>query len=376
MGLSRRWGWTMAALPLAAVVALAAWGAGWAGLPRETGYLSPLFAPDGQSVLVVRRDVAALVTGFGREFFTLPATVRIRRDRLTILGIRLADGRLTELETLPPSPLEGMTIEAYHHAIFGEAHAHLRWADAAHLDYEIAVTHSRTPSARTFVTRKIWNPQTKTTAFTGPWAEGSTGMGGDEPQQLAGDLEVIAVPGDEGMACAIVVMGRHDHAGRAIVETRTCRGKYPSGYTATVLAPFSRRADIERSELIRRTYADLVERGRRAGLPEGRAMLDADDEMSRRGLYPKPTTITAQPADCAASSPLFDIADEQFAVGLFPDIDRAIASPGQPANKSMGAYITHRDYTTSQRINDYLTAGHTSFFVRAHGACWRLAIDR
>ena len=52
---------------------------------------------------------------------------------------------LPEVETvrrgLQPM-LEGATIEAYHGAIFGVPHAHLRWADPAHLEYEIAVTRS------------------------------------------------------------------------------------------------------------------------------------------------------------------------------------------------------------------------------------------
>jgi len=62
--------------------------------------------------------------------------------------------------------------------------------------------------------------------------------------------------------------------------------------------------------------------------------------------------------------------------GLFPDIERAVARPGQPVKKSMGAYVTHRDYSTSRQINEYLDARHPSFTVRAQGTCWLLAIDR
>jgi len=367
---------TAAIAALAFVALLAVVALGLADAPRETGYLGPVFAADGQSIFVIRRNVSGVVLGFGREFFTPPASVRIRSDRFALVNVRLADGRLTVDETFPASPLEGARFGAYHGAILGEAHGHLRWADSSHLDYELAVTRPDSPSAHTFVSRRVWDAQKQSATTVGPWLAGSTGMAGDEPQQLAGDLEVIAPPGGEGMGCAIVVYRKGDAAGRALVETRGCRQKYPSGYTAEILKPMIRREAIERGELIRRTYANLVDRNRTAGKPEGQAMLDANDEMSRLGLYPKPTTIVASREECPPGAPFFDIVDDQFKVGLFPDIEAAVASPGRPVHKSIGAYITHRDYTTSQRINDYLSAGHDTFYVRAHGACWRLTIDR
>ena len=178
----RRWKRVVIALGAAVVVlaAAAVWLIGLVSAPHGTGYLSPVFAPDGVSILAIRRDVSALVTGFGWEFFTPPATVRVRRDRFELLSVRVADGQITVLETFPPSPLEGNQIRAYHGGIFGVAHAELRWADATHLDYEIAVTRHDSPLARTFVVRRAWNPTTGTYLHTTPWQETSSGMGGDE----------------------------------------------------------------------------------------------------------------------------------------------------------------------------------------------------
>ena len=143
-----------------------------------------------------------------------------------------------------------------------------------------------------------------------------------------------------------------------------------------VLQPISRRAEIERIETIKSTYADLVARGRAAGRNEGQAMLDAGKEMQRLGLYPKTPTLAATRAGCADLSPVFTISDMEFKVGLFQDIEQAIASPGTDVDKSMGDYITHRDYTTSREINEYLKRGRTTFGVRARGECWRLTIQR
>ena len=40
------------------------------------------------------------------------------------------------------------------------------------------------------------------------------------------------------------------------------------------------------------------------------------------------------------------------------DIAEAIAKPGEEVDKSMGDYVTHRDYTTSKEINDFFHAGN------------------
>ena len=372
----RRLRWMLAVLALLVLAAAGVWRIGLVTVPHDIGYFAPVFAPDGQSVLTITRDVRALVTGLGWEFFSPPARVRLLRDRFELVSMRVADGRSTVMETFPASPLEGSRIQAYHGAIFGVAHAHLRWADATHLNYEIAVTRHDTPLARTFVTRRVWNPTSGSYVTTGPWQETSTSMSGDEPQQLHGDLETIAVPGDELMPCAIALLRRDGSAATPLVETQACRRKYPSGITPAILGPISRRADIERLETIRTTYATLVAQGRASGRNEGQAMLDANKEMQRLGVYPKTPTLVATPARCDTASPVFTISDAEFTYGLFQDIEAAIQRPGTEVDKEMGAYITHRDYTTSRQINEHLNAGHSRFFVRAHGACWRMTVQR
>lgn len=363
-------------LGLAALIALAAWGIGWISTPHGAGYFSPIFARDGQSVFAITRDARALVTGFGQEFFTAPASVRLLRDRFKLISVRLSDGRVTVVEAFPPSPLEGQRIRAYRPSIFGSPHAHLRWGDADHLDYEIAVTRHDMPGSRTFVIRRQWNAATRTYDRTPPWQEAHTGMGGDEPDQLHGDLEAIAVPGENSLPCAIAILRRGEPQGRALVETGGCRAKYPAGFSTEVLTPLSRRTDIERAEKIRTTYADLVARGRASGRSEGQAMLDAGEEMSRLGLFPKTTRLVARETACDGASPRFHISSEEFTVGLFRDIEKAIAAPGTEVNKDMGSYITHRDYTTSREINKFIDAGNSSFVVETSGKCWRLTIDR
>jgi hypothetical protein len=373
----RRW-IVAVALGLALLLVLAAWGVGGVGVPHAAGYFSPLFAADGQSVFAITRDVRATVVGFGREFFSGPATVRLLRDRFRLVNLQVSDGRVTVVEDFPPSPFEGTRIQAYHNAIFGEVVARLRWADADHLDYDIAVTRHEVPVSRTYAIRKRWDVKTRAFFDTiAQWKETPALIGGGaEPQQLHGDLEVVAVPGTEMMPCAIAVLGPGEAPPRILIETIVCERKYESGLSAAVLAPFSQRADIERAEKIKTTYAELVRQGRAAGRTEVEAMLLANQEMSRLGYYPKTTKLVANVVACTAAEPLFHISAEELKSGLFPDIEKAIATPLTEVDKSMGSYVTHRDYSTSRQLNAYLDAGHSAFFVETGGVCWHLKIVR
>jgi hypothetical protein len=370
----RRWLIAVVAAVLA-IAALLVWGLGLVRVSRATGYFSPIFAADGESLYVIRRTATATVLGPGIEFFTPPARVRLHTDRFSLLRVRLRDGQVSVLDDLPPSPLEGASLRAYHGAIFGTPHAHLR-RTGARIEYEVGVTRHDSPLSRTFVVRRAYDATAGAPAGSPAWSESHPAMIGDEPAQLHGELEAIAVPGEEMMPCSVVLARNGESRARPLLETGVCRRKFPAGVGADAIASASRRAGIERAETLRTTYAELVERGKRAGLGEGPAMLEANKEMSRLGLYPKTTTLVAVRAECGSVSPLVRIAPEQFEVGLFPDIAEAIASPGKEVDKSMGGYIVHRDYTTSQELNRILEAGETTFHVQTRGACWKLTIDR
>jgi len=121
-----------------------------------------------------------------------------------------------------------------------------------------------------------------------------------------------------------------------------------------------------------RTYADQVARGRAEGLNEGAAMLKAGKEMERLGYYPKSPTIVAHREACG--TPVFRISDEEFRVGLFQDIERAIQHPDEEVDKG-GEYVLHQQYDTSRQVNAFLSEHRNAvFFVEGHGGCWRLTV--
>ena len=345
----------------------------WSLTTEQRGYLAPVFARDGQSIYAIEREVRATVLGLGYEFWTPPAKVRIHRDRFRLINLRIADGHLSAVQEFPQSPLEGTSISAYHGAIFGVARGFLRWTDDSHLEYTMSVERSDTPSSRTFVVERRWDKDANRFVEKPPWREGYNSTGGSVPEQLLGDLEVIAPAGDELLPCAIVMLRRDAPAARVLIETPVCRKKY-GDYSAARMAAFSRRADIERTQTIARTYADLVTAGKARGLDEGTAMLEANKRMEDLGYYPRSPTITAHPAACEGMSPVFRISDEEFRVGLFQDIELAIQHPGTAGEKG-GDYVLHQSYDTSEKINEFLKLRQdATFYVDGHGGCWQLVV--
>ena len=367
--------WRWVAVAVFVLVLAGVWLLGLAGAPRGTGYFSPVFSPDGGSILAIRRDTAAFTAGFGYEFFTPPATVFVRSDHYALVRIALADQRETRIGELPSSPLVGTRLQAYHGAIFGSSSAHLRW-EAGRLSYAVAVTRYDVPQSRTFAVRGHWNEQTHRFVETPTWRQGLDVSGGDEPEQLFRNLEVLALPGSEGLPCGIVTIDRDSGLVTPLVMTTVCRVKYPSGPTMTDVKDLSRRHDIEHSLEITQTYAALVAKGVAAGASESNAMLQANKEMERLGHFPRSPTLTATRVNCPGGDPVFTISDEEFKVGLFQDIEQAIAHPGDEIDKG-GDYVLHQQFDTSRQINEYLAdRSHTTFHVATRGACWRMAIDR
>ena len=372
-------------LVLLALTAVAVWAIGLAGYRSNTGYFSPLFSADGRTIYALRRTASAAVLGFGYEFFSPPAHVFVRQDRHALIAIDVDTGAVTELARFPASPLSGGHLRAYRNALMGSPSAHLRWADAR-LEIEVAVTDHDQPLSRTFTLRNAWDPSAQRLTAEPEWREAYAAAGGTEPHQLAGPLEVLAIPGDEGFPCAIATVHRDTGAVRTLLSTSTCRSKYRDGITRADVESLERRPDIERAATITRTYRELVARGVAAGDNEGTAMLKAGKEMERLGYYPRSPTLSAASMPCESNNgrsdagttadAMFTISEEEFKVGLFQDIDAAITSPGEEVDKG-GDYVLHSSFDTSRRLNEYLASrDRTTFIVQRGNRCWRMEIKR
>jgi hypothetical protein len=119
------------------------------------------------------------------------------------------------------------------------------------------------------------------------------------------------------------------------------------------------------------------------GMGEVQALLWTGKDMQRLGYYPKTPTIVARRLGREEATgtdldkdALFSIAKAEMESGIFQDIERAIASPGEEIDKSSADYVTHRDYSTSARLNAFLQTGKTRFYVRYLGDTYELTIRK
>ena len=138
---------------------------------------------------------------------------------------------------------------------------------------------------------------------------------------------------------------------------------------------------MERIQGITRTREELLQKYKALGMGENQAELRIIKDLQRLGYYPKPTTIVARrlSRDEAAKidkSALFSIAKEEMASGIFQDIEKAVVSPGEEIEHDISGYLTHRDYTTSARLNAYLETGKTQFYVRYLGETYEMTIKK
>ena len=96
----------------------------------------------------------------------------------------------------------------------------------------------------------------------------------------------------------------------------------------------------------------------------------------RLGHYSKSPPLTARRVSAsAADTPLIEIPEGEIASGVFPDIERALATPGTAVDKS-GRYTIHRDYENSAKLNALIQTDMRRFWVRYRGEVYEMVIER
>ncbi len=348
------------------------------GSESYKGYFAPVFSPDGQFVYYVARDTRGRINGPGMEFFTPPAEVRVDADLFTIHRIHLETGRDQTVASLSDSPLVRREIETYRSRIFTCPTVHLRFSADGHLEYDIGISVPTRPTSTVWRVWRRWNTEAGEFEGSDVWVPAQAQMSGRLEHKLLGDREVVTVAGPECYSAAIVMIDHSTKDYEVVLGSADLEEEYPDGLTTEIVFAASEREQIERLRAMRKAYAEAIERFREQGLSEGEALLAANKEMQQLGYYPATPTMMARPvAEISRTDvPLFEITDAEFAAGIFPDIDAAIQTPGIKVDKSMGDYVRHRAFATSEKLNEYLDTGATVFLVRARGRVWEISIDR
>lgn len=347
------------------------------GSESYTGYFAPVYSPDGLYVYYVVRDTRGRINGPGMEFFTPPAEVRVDADLFTIHRMNLSTGQDQTIASLPDSPLVRREIETYRSRIFTCPSVHLRFVDEAHLEYEIAISVPTRPTSTIWRVWRTWNPEQGEFVGSDVWVPAQSQISGHLEDKLRDERELVTVPGPECYPTAIITL---DHAAKkyeTLLASADFEEEYPDGLTPEIVFAESEREEIMRLRRMKKAHTEAIERYRAEGLPEGEAILRANKDMQALGYYPATPVMMAKPVEAARTDlPIFEITDSELEMGIFPDIEAAISSPGLKVDKDMGRYVTHESFETSTKLNDYLDTGATQFLVRARGRAWEISIDR
>jgi hypothetical protein len=371
----------LAAAGIAATLALAfAWAVG--GIPdlaqrhNLQGVFAPAYNESATHLYFIHRSTRGWSFGPGWEHFTPPARVRASRDGFSLRRLDLESGRVEVLASWDRSPLVARPISTYRNRIFTPIAARIRVLGDS-VEFSVRMSIPTRPRSEQYRLSGTWRPGPGSSA---EWEEGFAEVSGYGETPLNGRWEAMTVSGPESYPSAIVAFDGGTEDVRVLVETDAFNSTYPDGLPVDVLHQQARREQIERSEHLRRTHAELLERFRGEGLSEMEAALATTREMQRLGLYPKPTMLVAQslgPDESRTDEwPHYVIEEGEMASGVFHDIEAALADPGVEVEKSMGSYIIHRDYENSAKLNAYLGDGGLRYYVTAGGATYLMTIVR
>ena len=204
-----------------------------------------------------------------------------------------------------------------------------------------------------------------------PWQEGYSGMmRATSRTSCRRSRSGIAVPGGHSMPCAFAILRRGEPQGRrssrpGVRQEVSVRAVYRG------TGALSRRADIERAEKIRTTYADLVAQGRASGKPKDRDARRRRRNEPSRVVSPSRRNSWRRKRPETARRRGFTSPPRSSRSGSFRISSRSIAAPpAHEVNKPWGP--THPSRLHDQpRVNAYIDSGNPSFAVETSGKCWR-----
>ncbi len=343
------------------------------------GYYAPTFSPDGGSVVLLEREVRGISWGLGYEHFTVPAHTFVLSDEVGLRRIDLESGAAEDLETLLELPTVGRHLRAYRGRLYHYLSADLRFTQAETPDIRLSISIPRVPRSEQHHFTRFSDAANGESS--GGWQTGGRQVSPTNSQRVHDTLELLTVPGEEALPCGVVL---YDHASRArryLAGETACARAHPEGYAEARLLERSRYEAVKRSKLLSTTRQRLMEEFRAQGMLEGDAALATIDEMRRLGFYPKPTTIVAELIDEAAAANYlargwrrFAISEQEFLVGLFQDIERALDRSGEEI-EFFGRYTRHRDFDTSEALNAHLKTRPEGFVLDAGERIFAMTID-
>jgi hypothetical protein len=365
----------IAAACVAAVLAAAAVLAGGQFFIRShEGYFSPVFSPDRRSIYFIERRTRGIVWGLGVEHFTPPAHAYVLQDRIFLNRLDRDSGRVETLARWPSSPLVRKHMRTYRNRVFSVPSARLQFNDDGDLHYAFGLSIPKQPRSESWWLRDSVPPGV---AITSPpeWQSGDKRLYGHARYVLDGDWELIHFYGEAAFPPAIVLYNAATQGIRIVKRAPAFESQFPEGIPPRLLADRSVRKNVERIDELKQTRERLLAEFRQQGLSDGDARLRTTNVLRELGYLSKPEMLTARTVgEPSPGGTVFKISRREFQVGLFQDIDRAIRAPGTPVEHSVGTYLRHTEFDTSEKLKRFLKDGGMRFYVETEDATYEMHI--
>ena len=350
----------------------------------DEGYYSPVYSPDGQYVYFIERRASGSVTQTRpADFLFSPAEydVQVAHDTYILKRMHVQKGETEELRRLPPAPTEGQRFQMLGH-FFHYAGVRLRFTEAQQLEFKVCLTIHHGSAVREYMSSAVWVEPSGAAPLDDAWKPSACMIQGYNEWPIFGDWELQEVRRPSFFPPAIVAYNHVTRDVRVLVNNKDYDQLYPKGVPLAKLVENSVRSGVQRDQTVRRVYKELVAKYQAMEPLDNDARLRAGKEMQKLGYFPKSTMIVArrlsrsQAASKVDKNALFKIPKGEMESGVFHDIEKAIAKPGEEVDKNFGEYHTHRDYSNSARLNKFLDTGKTRFYVEYLGETYELTIKR
>jgi hypothetical protein len=340
------------------------------------GYFGPVLSPDGRLVYAMVRRTAGPV--WLRGFFESPTGAFPVVDRVSLVRIDVKSGALEVLETWPSTPFTRRVVHASQGDVFNVLRVDIRPDESGAVRYIAQLDMPATPVSDVRQISGVWTDAPEDRQRR-DWQHVDSSHYASSDPVLVGDIEVFAVPGPASFPSALVLLDHASRTVRPVAETPAYRSRYASGVPIGELLAASSKPETDRLNAFKRRQAELVGELRARGASEAEAIVQSYRTLEDEGYLPRSPRIVAHrlgAPDLAgvSSLPVFEIADAEMASGIFRDIEGAINSPGVEVNKSPVSYVSHRDYSNSRRLNDYIAGGGQAFVVRYRGVVYHIEI--
>ena len=343
-----------------------------ASIDSRIGFHAPIWDRDGTRVLFVERQTRGFSFGLGYEHFSLPAHAYVLSDRFSLRRLDPATGAVETLRDWPASPLEGRWLETYRGRLYTLPRIRLRHGEGGSLEYAIRLSIPTRPRAEQFDLQARWNNQTGRLDERAKWRTAFTAVSGHLEDAVGSTTELMGPPGPDYYPSAILARDLESGTVPTLLAGPDHDPADPDGLRARWIAEHSTAADVAHLRGLRGDHATSLARG----LSEARRSWRRNATCKRLAHYPKSPPLTARRVSAsAADTPLIEIPEGEIASGVFPDIERALATPGTAVDKN-GRYTIHRDYENSAKLNALMQTDMRRFWVRYRGEVYEMVIER